>query len=259
MLNQPNNNPFGGTFDKIDAITDAYSQLRISGLTVDPTPEDLEVALDRLECMAAEWAERNICSNYNFEDDPDPNSITGVKRAYKQAYATNLAVRLIPDFNKTVPPQLQAQANQSLSNLSARSAAARLQQTAYPTRMARGSGNTLRYNRWQRFYRGEAESQSCKAISIFIDDINDYVEHYDAYLREDEVISAIEITTDSGIDLLSSSFTDNDVSYQVQGAGVNGVSSNVNRKLTIIITTDLGRVQTRIVYFNVSARPGQEG
>ncbi len=250
------NNPFGGTFDKIDAINDAYSQLRISGLTVDPTPEDLEIALDRLEGMASEWAERNICSSYNFEDEPDPNSITNVKRAYKQAYSTNLAIRLMPDFGKQPSIVLMAQASQSLSNLSARSAFDRVQEVPYPTRMARGSGNTLRYNRWNRFYRNQGNAlNSCKTIQMFIGDVNDYVEHFDAFLNDGEVISAVVTQPDDGLNIDSSSFTDNDFSYRIRVTGTSDGTQNDVRQLTLIMTTDAGRIETRVITFNISARP----
>ena len=137
---------------KIDVINGAYSQLRISGLTVQATPEDVMVALDRLEDMASEWASRNVNVGYYFEDEPDPDSIFGVERAYKQAFETNLAINLIPDFNKTVPQALAARASATYSTMS--SSVAHVCEVPYPSRMPRGSGNTFRYNRWRRFYPG---------------------------------------------------------------------------------------------------------
>ncbi|MEE9311617.1 MAG: hypothetical protein V3V10_04315, partial [Planctomycetota bacterium] len=63
---------------KGDTINSAYSRMRISGITAQPTPEDLEVALERMEGMAARWFKKNINTGYNFEDEPDPNSPTGL-------------------------------------------------------------------------------------------------------------------------------------------------------------------------------------
>ena len=254
-MKTPANNPVGGTFDKIDAMIDAYQQLRISGLTITPSPEQLEVALDRMEGMVAEWFERNICCGYNFEDQPDPNSASGVERAYKQAIATNLAVRLIPDFNKEVPQTLMMQAVQSLSNLSGRSAFNIVNKVAYPSRMATGSGNTLRYNRWNRFYRTTGpQPASCKTNVMYVGDVNDFVEHFDAYL-DGEVIASVVFSADSGITIQSSSFTDTDVLYQVLAANSTESTSTMVRQLTIIATTDTGRVQTRVVYFSIEPRP----
>jgi hypothetical protein len=247
-------NQIGGTFDKIDAIKDAYSQLRISGITRIPTPGDLELALGRLEGMAAEWATRNICSGYNFEDQPDPNSASNVARAYLQAYSTNLAVRLV-DFGKQVPQMLMAQASQSLSNLSGRSAMDSINMVPYPSRQPRGSGNTLRYNRWNRFYRNQhVAPNDCSTAEMFIGDVNDYVEHFDAYLNEGETLASIEFTADTGITINSSSFTDNDVSYQIEATGSNDTTPQ-DLQLTIIATTSSGRIETRVIIFAFTPRP----
>ncbi|KZX80625.1 hypothetical protein A3717_39370, partial [Alcanivorax sp. HI0013] len=148
----------GGVTAKVDIILGAYSQLRISGITRSPTPEDLETALCRLENMAAEWDTVGTSAGYNFEDEPDPNSNSGIIRGYRNAFETNLAVRLIPDFNKTVPASLMMQASQSLSNLFARAAMQRVRGVQYPDRQPTGSGNNIRVGRWARFYSKPIEA-----------------------------------------------------------------------------------------------------
>ena len=57
---------------KADIIADAYSQMRISGLTVEPTPEDLELALVRLENMGAEFESRKMSAGYVLEENSRP-------------------------------------------------------------------------------------------------------------------------------------------------------------------------------------------
>ena len=120
---------------KVDIINGAYTQMRISGLTVDPTPEDVEVALDRLEDMCAELEDsRNICIGYNFEEQPDPNSLTDTKRKYSHMLKTNLAMRLLHDFGKVPPPTLANQASQSLSTASSAVAAENARGVQYTRR-----------------------------------------------------------------------------------------------------------------------------
>ena len=128
---------------KIDIIKTAYEHLRISGITVNASPEDIVLALDILESMMAELNSRNICPDYRFSEDGDPNDDAGVELWAKHGIATNLAVRLTPAFGKQPNPVLAMQANQSMSNLSARSAQVR--EVPHSNRMLRGSGNTLRY------------------------------------------------------------------------------------------------------------------
>lgn len=245
----------GGTVLKVDFINDAYSQLRINGLTVNPTPSDLELALMRLEDMAAEFHTRNIIVGYNFEDEPDPNTPSNVIRGYKQAFATNLALRLIPDFNKDPSGILILQASQSLSNMSGRVAMERLNQVQYPRRMGRGSGNTLRYNRWARFYRNVTLGTNNGATNtMFIGDINDFVEHFDAYLDSAETISSFDIVTDPSLTLVSSSNDSPDISYRIESGDLTTNQTPSGPLVTIIITTSTGRVETRQIQFVLTPR-----
>jgi len=242
----------GGATDKVDIILGAYSQLRISGITRSPTPEDLETALCRLENMAAEFETTSDAPGYNFEDVPDPNSPSNIMRGFRHCYETNLAVRLIPDFNKAVPQSLMAQASQSLSNMVGRLAAERARGTTYPDRMPVGSGNTYRWSRWARFYRDAGDVPlSNTSDSMFVGDVRDYTENYDSYLNDGEVISSYSIVTDDGLTLSSDSNTDTDVSYRLTGGPLTSSLSEAVSQVTIIVTTDAGRVDTRIRYIQV--------
>ena len=231
---------------KIDIIIGAYSQMRISGVTINPTPEDLQTALERLEDMGAELVSRNCSGGYVLEEIPDPGSPIGIARAYKQAYETNLAIRLIPDFNKQVPPELQMQARQSMSNLSARTALQR--ETPYPRRMARGSGNTLRFYRWDRFYR-DTGLDPATVNQLRVGDINEYFEDFASYLKDLEEISSFFVTPDDHIDITESSQDNTRILYTVSVPDKNSTSG---RYVDIQITTTLGRVTKNRIYFNIT-------
>jgi hypothetical protein len=243
----------GSVTNKIDIISGAYSQLRISGITRSPTPEDLEVALCRLENMAAEWSSTSDDAGFFFEDEPDPNSPSGLIRAYRNAYETNLAIRLIPDFNKVVPVELKMMASQSLSNLIGRLAAQRMQQVGYPSRQPIGSGNSYRYSRWARFYRaGGNPPNASTSDSMFFGDVRDYTEHYDSYLNSGEVIASYSIVVDTGLTVETESLTSPDISYRIKGGTSTSNKTNNVYQVTIIATTDAGRVDARRRFIQVS-------
>lgn len=245
----------GGSAFKADIIADCYSKLRISGMTVDPTPGDLEAALVRLENMVAEWDSRNIDCGYNFQDEPDPNDEIGCIRAYWQCLGANLAVLLIPDFNKAVPEVLMRQAGASLSSLTGRSAMNRIKGVRYSPRMARGSGNTLRNNRWARYYRGQDQApDSSSVVEMVSGDISDFTEHFDAFLKEqsNEVITSFDITTDPGLILVSSSNTEIDVNYRIEALSSTSLGNLSSQRVTIVVTTSEGRVETRFTIFSVT-------
>lgn len=231
---------------KVDIISGAYSQMRISGLTIDPTPDDLETALVRLEDMAGEFASRNMSAGYILEEVPDPNSWIGIPRAFKQAYETNLAVRLIPDFNKQVPATLLAQASQAAANLAARTALQR--ETPYPRRMGRGSGNTLRFYRWNRFYR-TASPDPATTNKLRVGDINQYFEDWADYLADFEFIDSFIIIPDQNLDVTDSAINNTRIDYTVSAPENNATSA---RYIDIQITTSNGRVDKRRIYFDVT-------
>ena len=235
---------------KIEAIQDAYSQLRISGLTVDPTPEDIQVALHRLESMMSELDVRNICLDYNFEDVPDPDSDTNVIHGFNQMMATNLAVRLIPDFGKEVPITLKAQAAQSMSLAAGYSARERLNQVPYPSRQPIGSANTLRYNWWRRFYRGEKPAQAdCNNKKMLIGEIEDYKEDFHTDLKGESIQSFVTDDT-NGITVSNTVISNSNILYRVEAVSS---SESTYQRVTITITTSSGRVITHFVNFSIQA------
>lgn len=235
---------------KSEIIKTAYSHLIISGLTSDPTPEENLFALEMLEDMAREFDSRNICTGYNFNDEPDGCDESGVERQFLNAFKTNLAIRLISAFGKDIPPVLMAQANQSLSNMSARTA--KVRQIQHPNRQPRGSGSTLRYNRWRRFFRDPAEApQSCATNNLQVGEVNDYVEHYDVYLNKYEYIDSYTIEEDPGLMVEESSTDGTDISYRVKAVSTSE-SVSTFQALQITVTTTDGRVEKRQINFNVT-------
>lgn len=243
----------GGVVTKNDIILGAYSQLRISGITRQPTPEDLEIALVRLEDMAAQY-DIVMPVGYNFEDIPNPNSDSGIPRGLKIAFETNLAVRLIPDFNKEVPQALFLAASGALSQMASISASMRVRQVNYPNRQPVGSGN-YRNGFGFRFYQTPgSEPINSANTSMFIGDTTDYTEHFDAYLKEGETIQSYTVSADSGLTISNQSNTDNDITYRIQ-AGVPSSSNSTNvLQITIIMTSSIGRVETRRRYIQVVPR-----
>jgi hypothetical protein len=134
---------------KADLVNGAYSQLLRTGVTGVSSQSDMTLALDRLEDMMAEF-ETRMQTGYNFESPAEPSSFSGLEDWMNQAIITNLAMRVWPDFSpESVNQVLVMQANQSLSNMSARLASQ--VGSAYSRRMPIGSGQRAAV-RYRRFY-----------------------------------------------------------------------------------------------------------
>lgn len=235
---------------KVDFINGAYSKLRISGLTVNPSPEDLVLALSRLENIASELYGRNIDVNYNFEDTPDANSLHNVDRMFWDSFHSILAVSLCSDFNKQPPATLVLDSSKAYSFLSAKTALVKA--VNYPSRMPRGSGNTIRFDRWNRFYaESEDAPLSSKTINMIVGDVDDFTEHFDSYLKDTETVSSYTITADTGLTISNDSLTSPDVSYRVTATGTSDGGNDL-LQVKIVATTSLGRKETRVINFKLT-------
>jgi len=240
---------------KIELINSHYSLLRISGLTVQPTPQDIEVALWRMEDMMHEFAGRTLDLNYTFEEAPDPNTPSGVDRMHHHMIASNLAMRTAIDYGKDVPPSLSAQASQSYTATSAVIARERTRRVNHPNRMPRGAGNRS-YATFSRFFHQDNPPVASADNEIMFDgDIEDYSEDFVTYLSTTGgEISSFDISVTNGLNVVSSSINSasNGIDYRLEATSSSsgGSSSDV----TLVITTSTGRVKTTQRHFDIKQR-----
>jgi hypothetical protein len=136
--------------------------------------------------------------------------------------ATNLAVRLAPRFGKDtgkpISPILLSQATQSLSNASALTA--KVNRTRYPERQPLGSGNTYRWNRWNRFYREkERPVISCETEQLQLNSIGDYIASWANWLDDGETITSFEIVETNGLEISNEQIQNDstEIFYTVKG------------------------------------------
>lgn len=234
---------------KVDIINGAYSELRISGLTSSPTPEDLELALGALENMAAEFEANSVGVGYAFEQNPDLNTPHNIERRYWSSFQLCLAARLLDSFGKQPSATLLARAQSAFAFLSTRSAP--LKRTLRPSRHPVGSKN--RFAGGQRFYETMNEAPlSSYTNTMYIGDIDDFTEDFTAWLKDGETISSYTITANTGLTIVSDSNTDTAVAYQVSAVGTNGEDSDALLQVKIIVTSSAARKITRIINFKLN-------
>ena len=227
---------------KAEIIQAAYYRMRISGLTVEPSAEDMNLALHRLENMSEEWRAQNIRTGYKFEDSPLATTRHNVPRKWWSAYESNLAFRLLMDFGKEPPATLMIEKATTFSMLSAQTA--QISVTEYPSRQPMGAGN-----RFKRFYATQTVAPNKGIINtMYWGDTNDFVEHFDAYLEFGETVASYTIAADDGLTIESDSLATPDVSYQITADSDSGINA---AKVTIVATTSDSRVETRIINFSL--------
>jgi hypothetical protein len=239
---------------KNDNIVKAYDQLRISGLTLLPSPSDEALALYTLEDMAAEWfSSRNLNIDYNFETTPNLNSETGVERGLESMLYYNLATRLEIPFNKQVPQRLTMLAGSSFSSALGAAQAKKVRQVQYPRRMPRGSGQTYRNMYYNRYHVPEGLPEISAANNqILVGETQEYFESFDAWLGSN-TIASFTITVDPRFTLVTSANADPRITYTLTATDAEG--EGVWQLVKITVTDSAGRVEIRLVNFLVCDPP----
>ena len=233
---------------KGDIINQAYSKLRISGKTKIPDASDIELAIGELELIANEIESRNLCTGFNFEEEPDPASKHGLDRKYVAHYAAILAARLMPDFGKgSAPDPLMIQrASVAWSTIASLSMVVKT--ASYPSRMPIGSGNRRCYFEYSDFYVPEATPPtSSESKYMAVGEIDDFTENFDSYLGDGEDVASYTITADTGLTIVSDSLATPVVSYRIQADSAVTLATVV-----IVITTSTGRIKSRTINFSVA-------
>lgn len=229
-------------------INDAYSRLRISGLTVDPTPEDMEIGLSRLENMMSTLEARDVRLGYLFEDMPDPSTEHGVDGEHWEMMAANLAVRLAPDFGKAATQDLLLRAKSSMSDTYAITSALSARQVDAPRTMPIGSGNRRNF-RYLKYNRPLPQAPQY-SNTLVRGNVNDYEENYEAYLTQGEIIESFEIQVDNGLAVVSSSNNDPIINYRIRAEADNQYTRQF-LQVNIKITTSAGRIESRLIDFAI--------
>ena len=235
---------------KIDIIEYCYSMMRISGLTVNATPHEVQLALARLESMAAEFDGRNITCGYRIDPKAKVNDDSGLELKFQHMFACNLAVRLLADFGHDTNQSLMIQASQSLASVSAMVAAEKIRTVLPGHRVPVGEAQSLRRRNYQRYYRyQELPPEDASLNAMYIGDINDYREDFGDYLRQGETIISMDHLANKGIDVLSIDIVGSYIDYRVEA--LSQLDTGVWQQLRIRIKTSLGRVTTRIINFDI--------
>jgi len=90
---------------------------------------------------------------------------------------------------------------------------------------------------------------------MYIDDVEDFVEHYDAWLNDGEVISSYTIEADTGLTVSGDTISDSetDIEYTVTATGIDDSTDSPLLRIKIVVTSDASRILTRIINFELKS------
>lgn len=120
----------------------AFEEIGLGGYVFDLQPEQLNMALRRLDAILATWNAKGIRLGYPQPCCPNGSELTdktGVPDSANEAIYTALAIRIAPTLGKTVAGETRVAAKQGYDVLLAR--AAMPNEMQLPASMPRGAGN----------------------------------------------------------------------------------------------------------------------
>lgn len=235
---------------KGELVSAAFRKAKISGITTQPTGDELAGAVETLEDMMRELPSKNACINYNYEDEPSLSTDSKVDPQWYHAIQSRLALLLHSDYFDTEPPlTLRQQAAQAWSSMIGKQTMPR--QNVQPRTMPRGSGNTARMGVWSRYYGGDNRAPiDCDTITLDVGETYPLTVDFGIFLTNGETISTFEIQEVSGGITQTSQLTGDADGVELV---VTGVSAGTNSLVVKITTAPLGRVNLEKVWFNVRA------
>lgn len=228
-------------------VSAAFRKATISGITSQPTGDELAGAVETLEDMMRELESKNACLPYNYEDEPCLSSESNIPQQWYHAVQSRLAVLLCSDYGIQPSQTLAGQARQAWTSMIGKMTKPR--QIGQTRRMPRGSGNTFRSPMWVRYYQGETNAPiDCDTINIKVDEVYPVTIDFSGYLTNGEAISSFVIKDSTGgVTITQSQATENMEGVELVAVGKHEGAQS----LVVEIATTMTRVYPEKIWFQV--------
>jgi len=235
---------------KNDIALGAFEELRVSGLTVTPSPSEITSAIKRLDSMILGWQNKGLCLSYIRSKEfskVDPNQDSGLNDVNVHAVILNLAKTLCPSYGKVLHPDTRSDARSSYLGLFSSDLTMRESDPYQPT----GSGHSFGYGYNDRFRFQNADKNSpenCDTKDIKVGETDFYQIDFNPYLNEvaGDTISSFVVDDGQGLSVINSSEDDGVITIEVKGLTAGFAP------IKITVTTSSGRVNPETINFNVT-------
>lgn len=224
-------------YTKADIVIQAYEELRISGLTVDASREDIVFGVKRLDNLVNSWKKYNICLGYNDSADPiyvDPQQDSGVDSNDVYALTLNLAKSLAPAFGKPVSMETLSQAKIAYEGLFSRTPVKR-EGTPY---QPMGAGSRSRYwygsaDNCQPEYQDYIKNtpSGCDSIKMKVGETRNISIDYSSLIPDDVTLSSYESSSEGGVSI--DSISEDEAVFSLELTASRAVYSSIKITLTL--------------------------
>jgi hypothetical protein len=234
---------------KIDIVLAAYEELRISGLTSEPNPREIESAVRRLDNMILGWKNKNLCPSYIRSEsysDIDPNQDSGLNDTDMFAIVANLAKNLCALFGKVCHMQTLIDAKEGYDNLFSAIVPERESDPYMPLGSGRPFGNTFAH-RFKYQSNDKNAPDNCETFDLLVGQTDFFSVDFNRYLLDGNTIDSFTIDDGQGVEVIESTEVDGFINFEAKGltAGFAPI------KITVT-STPSGRIIPETINFNVT-------
>ena len=219
-------------------VNGAFAILRISGLTSNPSPEDVSSAIQESDDLALEMKGSGLDVNWQQPQDyglSDPSDISGLTPEMAGPFKSILALRLLDFFGKIPTPSLAKRASDGMRSLE--QFIISVPDAELPSTLSLGSGNEWDYR--SRYFYPEPGLNN-DADYVFKNDILNYTEDFSSWLIDETLASVEWEVKAAGILIADDVFDDNTATAQLTFNKVGGYTvcitatkTNSTDKLTV--------------------------
>ena len=146
------------SWTKKEYIEQAFAEIGLGSNSFDIEPNEMQMALNKLDAMMATWNAIGIRLGYPLPSSPSSSNLddlTEVSDDAHQAIYTNLAISLAPAFGKQVLPDTKISAKQGYNRLINKQSV--MQEMQLPNNLPRGAGNKPLRNGFGNYFPRPAD------------------------------------------------------------------------------------------------------
>ena len=237
---------------KGNLVSGTYALMRISGLTVDPSPEDNTLALQVADDYAEELKGSGLDVGWQYpveygQSDPSDNS--GVTTQIAGPFKKMLMRELVLAFGRETTQTLEMISNKGMRALE--NILVNVPDAQNPSTLSIGSGNE--WGRLDRTFYSEPPINN-NAYYGFKGDVYNYTEDFSQWLVDEELVTVTWSVESSGITIANETFTETEATAELTFNETGGYTVCISATKTN--STDLFTVQKNFVIKDCSGQNG---
>ena len=198
---------------KIDIVNGTYGLMRISGITVQPSPADIVTAIQVADDLAAQFKVSNLDTGWIQPDEygaSDPNDNSGLTIGLAGAFKKVLMFELLPYFGKPLTDNIVKLYQDGMRTIEQYSVT--VPDAQFGSTLPMGSGTELDNNWDSAFFNTPTDPSAERFI---VNEVTTYQVSFSDFVLDESLDSVTWVSSDGGLVVSGESFTETTATAQL--------------------------------------------